>query len=1098
MNIQHIVTFPNPKRAIKIMKLTILMLVVSLAQIAASTYAQTASLSISVKNETLESVFRQIEKQSEFLFFYNVDEIDKNEKISINQTNSNIETILNAISTNTGITYSIKDRHIVLTKNSSTKTTTPSQQSRKITGIVKDDFGDPIIGANVIEKGTTNGTITDLDGNFSLDVASSAILQISYIGYLSKEIAIGNNTTMTIQLVEDSQNLEEVVVIGYGTVKKKDVTGSVSSVGEGDFNVGVITSPTEMMQGRVSGVSITTNGGEPGAGVSVRVRGSNSIRSGQEPLYVVDGIPLETTSAQPGGASITGVGTGGTKNPLNFLNPDDIESIDVLKDASATAIYGSRGANGVIIVTTKKGKEGSAKVSYSGYMAVSSLPKELPMLSASEFKEQMSKANLTFNDMGANTNWQDEIFRTSISNNHNVSFTGGGKNTQYRASLSYMDQQGILKRSSMEKYTGRLTFTQTTLKDRLKIEGSLSVARTNDQRVPLGENGGYEGDLLLSALKSNPTFPVYNPDGSYYQASRDVRNPVAMMKLTDDNTQTDRILFNISGSLKILEGLNYRINIGLDENKASRRVTQNQELIYLSDGGTVNINNVETSSQLIENFLTYDKNWNDIHKFNFMGGMSYQKFRFYSYGLFEQGFNVEDIDYLNDLNFGKYTNSTVTSDITKNELQSFFGRVNYNLKEKYLLTVNFRADGSTKFGENNKYGYFPSAALAWRLSEEPFISKLGVFDNLKFRLGWGLTGNQEIPNKISQKLLGSVNGTILDGSSDHITTGITLTRTPNPDIKWEKTDQTNIGLDFGFFGNRLSGSVDYFMKNTKDVLLQVYSISPAPTSQIWTNVPEMVIQNRGFELSLNGILINKKDFSWDMGLNLSTYKNKVKDSPMSQITSATASGPGILGNITQVIINDHPIGTFWGKKFLGFDENGMGMYEKDENGNDKNQVIGDANPDFTLNINTSLRYKQWDLSLFFNSVFGNDIYNNLGNVLNQKSMFPKEWNMTKDAAKTSESFSNGLIVSDRFIENGSYFRLGSAALGYTFNTSKIDWLGNVRLYLAGNNLFTITKYSGYDPEVNSDHSTAGVPSMGIAWTNYPKARTITFGLNVEF
>lgn len=428
----------------------------------------------------------------------------------------------------------------------------------------------------------------------------------------------------------------------------------------------------------------------------------------------------------------------------------------------------------------------------------------------------------------------------------------------------------------------------------------------------------------------------------------------------------------------------------------------------------------------------------------------------------------------------------------------FFGRINYNLKEKYLLTVNFRADGSTRFGDNNKYGYFPSAALGWRLSEEEFIKKLHVFDNLKFRLGWGLTGNQEIPNKVSQKLLGSTPRAILDGSSSNVIPGVTLVRTPNPDIKWEKTAQTNIGVDFAFFNGRLSGSADYFMKKTKDVLLEMYSISPAPTTKLWTNVPDMNITNKGFELTLNGVLVDKKDFTWDLGVNLSTVKNKVTDCPMSQITSATASGPGILGQICQVIMNDYPIGTFWGKKFLSFDDKGMSIYEKDENGKDKDQVIGDANPDITFNINTSLRYRRFDVSLFFNGVFGNEIYNNLGNVLNQKSMFPKEWNMTKNAADSQESVNNSLIISDRFIENGSYFRLSSATIGYTFDTHKLDWLGNVRVYAAANNLFTITKFSGFDPEVNSDHSVDGVPSMGIAWTNYPKARTFTFGLNLEF
>jgi TonB-linked SusC/RagA family outer membrane protein len=1024
--------------------------------------------------------------------------LNTNCKISISAKQESIKNILDRIQNTTGINYSIEGGHIILSHNNDASTPRTQQEERKISGTVVDNAGEPIIGANVVVKGSTNGTTTDINGNFSLFASSDAILSITYIGYNSKDVAIENQSIIKIILSEDTQTLEEVVVIGYGTMRKSDVTGSVSSINSDDFNVGVITSPTDMMQGRMSGVNITMNGGEPGAGSSIRIRGSNSIRSGQEPLYVIDGIPLETNNSQPSGASIAGVGNSGNKNPLNFLNPNDIESIDVLKDASATAIYGSRGANGVILITTKKGKTGAPTVSYSGYMAISSIPKKLEVLNASEFKELMNKNNISYNDMGATTNWQDEIFRTALSHNHSLSLGGGGEDTQYRVSLSYMNQEGIIKKSNIEKYTGRMAFNQSLFNNRIKLDGSITVARTNDIRIPLGETGGSEGDLLYSALTRNPTYPVYNKDGSYYQTTPTERNPVAMLNLTDDKTQTDRMLFNFSALANIIKGLDYKINIGLDEEKASRKVTQNQQLIYLSNGGTLDINNVEASSQLIEHLLTYNLMINRKHKLNIMAGMSYQRFKYYSYGLSEYGFDIEDINYGNELEFGNYTEVTVKSDITKNELQSFFSRVNYNLNDKYLVTATLRADGSTKFGDNNKYGYFPSMAIGWRLSEEEFLKNLSFLDNLKLRFGWGITGNQEIPNKISRESLGSTTGAIIDGSSNNVTPGISLIRTPNPDIKWEKNMQANIGFDFSVIDGRLSGSIDYFSKRTTDVLLQIYSISPAPTSQIWTNVPNMVITNKGIDLSLNSILIKNKDLFWDLGINYSKYKNMVKDCPMSQITSATASGPGILGNISQVIMNNHPIGTFWGKNFMGFDENGMSIYETDENGNEKNMIIGNANPKFTFNANTSLKYKNFDLSLFFNGVFGNDIYNNLANIIDTKAMFSKGYNILKSASNSSESVNNGLVVSNRYIEDGSYFRLSSATLGYSFNTQKINLIKNMRVFIAGNNLFTITKYSGYDPEINSDHTSNGVPSMGVAWTAYPKARTITFGLNIEF
>lgn len=1082
-----------------VMKLFIICLFCSIGMVqAVESYAQNAKISLKVEEETVAGVLKEIEETSEFDFFYNNTQIDLNRRVSISAQNSNIFTVLDEVFAGTNVHYSVLDKKIILSTELENLAQGVKQQGNVVRGKVVDVNGEPVIGATVKEVGKNNGAITDIDGNFSIQVQPDASLEISFIGYDTQKVEIKNQKFLSIVLEEDSQTLEEVVVVGYGTMRKTDVTGSVSSIGAKDFNVGVVTSPTDMMQGRVSGVNITTNGGEPGAGSSIRIRGSNSIRSGQEPLYVIDGMPLETNNSQPTGASIAGVGNSGNKNPLNFLNPNDIESIDVLKDASATAIYGSRGANGVILITTKKGKKGAPTVSYSGYMAISNLPHQLEVLNADEFRTLMKQNNITFNDMGCNTNWQDEIFRTALSHNHSVSLGGGGENTQYRVSLSYMNQEGIIKKSGIEKYTGRMAFNQSLFNNRVKLDGTITIARTNDFRVPIGENGGSEGDLLYSAITRNPTYPVYNEDGTYYQTTPTERNPVAMLNLTDDKTQTDRMLFNLSASVNIVKGLDYKLNIGLDEEKASRRVTQNEQLIYLSNKGTLDINNVESNSRLIENYLTYDFSLKERHKFNIMAGMSYQQFNFYSYGLSEYGFDVENIDYGNELGFGNYTEVTVQSDITKNELQSFYGRFNYNLDEKYLLTATFRADGSTKFGENNKYGYFPSMALGWRMSEEEFIKKLNFFDNLKLRFGWGITGNQEIPNKISKESLGNTSGAIIDGSTNNVTPGINLIRTPNPDIKWEKNMQTNVGLDFAILNGRLSGSIDYFYKHTSDVLLQIYSKSPAPTSQIWTNVPDMIITNKGVDLSLSGIIVDKKDLFWDLGVNFSTYKNNVKDCPMSQITSATASGPGILGNISQVIMNDHAIGSFWGKNFLGFDENGMSVYEKDENGNDKNMIIGNANPDFTFNINTSVRYKQFDLSLFFNGVFGNDIYNNLANVVDTKAMFSKGYNILKSASDSPESVNNGIVVSNRYIEDGSYFRLSSATIGYTFDTSKWKWVKNLRLYLAGNNLFTITKFSGYDPEINSDHTSNGVPSMGVAWTAYPKARTFTFGIDVEF
>lgn len=1053
-------------------------------------------ITIKVNNKPIREVLTLIEKQSKFVFVYNSETVNLDKKVTINLTSSSINEVMGVLLKGTPLAYEISARQILIF----TKSGDNQKASRQITatGVVKDENGEPLIGVSVQVKGTSTGAITDMDGKFSVKADSGQPLVFSYIGYKRMESKAAAD--MNILMASDTEMLNEVVVVGYGTMKKSDLTGSVAAVKSKDFNKGLVTSPSQLIQGRVSGVNITNNGGEPGGGVTIRVRGSNSIRSGQDPLYVVDGVPLDTSEdQQPSGASIAGVGGNAVKNPLNFLNPDDIESIDVLKDASATAIYGARGANGVIMVTTKKGSEGQAKVSYSAYGSISSLPKQYPMLSAAQYRSFASEKGVTIEDGGANTNWQDEIFRTAYSHNHNLSISGGMKNGSYRASLGFQDQEGIVERTGMKKYTGRFYISQKTFNNRLNLEASVTATRTNDQRVPLGESGGFEGDVLLSALKVNPTYPVYNTDGTYFQKSKDVRNPVAMINLTDDKTQTDRVLANITGTLDLWKDLKYKMNIAFDEMKASRKVTQDAALIYMTDKGTVDINNVEGSSFLIENYLTYNFNIGTNHRFNLLAGHSYQKFRNYRYGFSENGFDIDGIDYIYNLTYGKYTQMIGNSNITVNELQSYFGRINYNLMDKYLLTVNFRADGSTKFGDNNKYGFFPSAALAWRMSEEQFIKKLNFFDNLKFRFSWGVTGNQEIPNKISRILLGtgSGDGAILDGGT-LVVPGITLKRTPNPNLKWERTEQLNLGFDFSIFNNRLSGTIDYFSKNTRDVLLEVYSISPAPTTNVWSNVPDMKIVNRGWEIGLNGVLIDSKNWQWSVGANFSKIKNEVKDLPMSYLPTGKPSGPGIDGFTSQVIRSGYPIGTFWGYNFLGFDENGKSRYELDENGKKVEKCIGNAQPDFSINFNTSVAYKNFDLSLFFNGVVGNDIYNNLANVMDNLSLFSKGFNTTVNATKAPEALDNVLDYSSRYIEDGSYLRLSSATLGYTLPLKKNNWVSNVRLTLTGNNLFVITGYSGYDPEVNAGRTTNGVPSLGIGWTTYPMARSFSFGVAIDF
>lgn len=1056
-------------------------------------------ISLNVNNKTIKYVFGLIEKKTHYIFIYNDNVIDSQKKISVSADNETVEEILPKVLAGTGTIFKISDRQIIIVNQKDEKKatgSTPSSGAATVSGTVLDDANQPMAGVTVRVKGGQIAAVTDVNGHFNVKAIAGTTLLFSTVGYLNREIAVSDQEYLKVVMPVDAKAIDEVVVVGYGVVKKSDLTGAISALKTKDFNKGVVASPTDLIQGRVSGVNITSNGGEPGAGVSVRIRGASSIRSGQDPLYVIDGIPLDITDVAPAGANTTGLGSSASKNPLNFLNPDDIESIDILKDASATAIYGSRGANGVIIVTTKKGKEGKTQVSYSAYAGVSQLPKKLDVLNASEYTAARAAMGIAADNKGADTDWQDQIFRDAFTQNHNLSFGGGTKNSTYRASFGYMNQDGIIKKTGMEKFNGRLNVSTKTLNDRLTLDGGLTVARTNDQRAPLAESGGVEGDLLLSALKLNPTYPVYNADGSYYQLSDQVRNPLAMINLTNDNTQTDRILANLSAHLQILKNLSYKVNLSVDETKASRKVTQDAQLSYASDKGTATINNVEQGSQSIENLLYYNLKAGEIHTFNFLLGQSYQKFKIYQYSLTETGFPTSDIDNLNDLGLGKYTTVTVGSDINVNELQSFFGRINYNLLDKYLLTVNFRADGSTKFGVNNKYGYFPSAAFAWRMGEERFIKNLNVFNDLKFRLGAGVTGNQEIISKVSSPTLASITGASFDGGSTTIS-GYTLSRTPNPNLKWEKTSQFNAGLDFGFFNGRLSGTLDVFYKNTTDVILFANAISPAYTTNQYIN-SDMNIYNKGVELGLNAVIIAKKDFNWSVNGNFSKVNNMVENmKEFNYIATGYASGPGIATTATQRIMSGYALGTFWGKTFLGFDENGASLFKKDASGNDVEGVIGSALPDFTYNFGTTLTWKQFDFGMNFNGVYGNEIYNNLANLLDNVSNFGAGWNVAPSALTTGEAKSNVLNFSNRYIEDGSYLRLSNATLGYTFKLPKSTYVSRLRAYISGTNLLTFTKYTGYDPEVNTTRMSNSVPSIGIGWTNYPKARTFTIGVNVE-
>ncbi len=950
--------------------------------------------------------------------------------------------------------------------------------------------GNTLEGASIIVKGTKRSTTSGPGGEFSITVPNDrAVLVITYVGYTSQQVLAGAGVTLDIKLEALTSDLAQVVVVGYGTQNKKDVTGSVKSIKAESFNRGIINSPEQLLQGKVAGVNVTSASGEPGGLLSITVRGPGGVRTGSTPLFVVDGIALDNS------------GTGGG-NPLNFLNPQDIESIDVLKDASATAIYGSRGANGVILITTKRGKAGTQAITYSTSLGLSTLAHAIPVFSASEYKTQVAAVGGTLDDKGGNTDWQKEITRTANTWNHNLTLSGGANKLTYYASFGLQKQEGIIKFNDFNRYTGRFNVTQKFWEDRLTVEANLTSTNTTNNRPPIS---GVVGD----AITNNPTYPARDADGNPAQY-QNINNPLQSFTLDQDITKINRVLGNITSSFTIVKGLVYKLNFGVDNSTGTRDFQSLPSAVPLREGRLETYYTTNRNT-LIENYLTYNLKTGE-HNISALAGHSYQKIYLQGRNYSINRFPISPVQPQYNPGTGQdltLANNKPGGYALINELQSFFGRVNYQYMNKYLATINVRADGSSKFGGNNKYGIFPSFSLGWRINEEKFMSH-SFFSNLKLRAGWGQTGNQEIPSKITQALYtSSVSATTsypLSGTGPY-PAGTIFSRLANPDIQWEVSSQTNIGLDFGFLNGKLNGSVDVFNKISNNILLEVIPADPVqPAGTFWTNVKDMNIKNSGIEVDLDYKVSNRTGWSYSVGGNLTVIKNKVTKSPYSVIPSGSASGSGLTSATINGYLNNEPIGTFYLKEFIGFDQSGLSMY-RDVDGDgiisDKDRIAaGTALPNLLYNFFGSVGFKGIDLVANFNGVSGNKIYDNTANSNFYKLKLSKGINTTKEAIEsTAESVNNAAPVSTRYLKSGAYLRLNNLALGYTFNPTTLGvgrWMTSLRLSITGQNLFVVTKYDGYDPEVNTDRTINGISSYGIDYLSYPKARSIIFGLNVSF
>ena len=969
-------------------------------------------------------------------------------------------------------------------------------QKRTVSGIVTDSKNEPLIGVNVtIKNASTTGTITDIDGKYSLEIPSgNSVLVFSYIGYSTQEVKVSNRSVVDIVLKDDMQALEEVVVVGYGTMKKSDLTGSVFSITSDNFKLGTDLTPQQLMQGAFSGVNISQNSGKPGGSNTIRVRGGTSITASNDPLYVIDGVPISTSA----GVNQSNIGSSTTDffdqepiNPLSNINPNDIESINILKDASATAIYGSRGANGVIMITTKKGKAGMRQLDYSFNLGVSTVAKKLDVLTGDEYRKTVSELGLTLDDKGQNTDWQDVIFRTAISQNHYVSFMSGSENTSYRASAGYSNQNGVMEGSGMKSANARMNINHKALNDKLKLNMNISYGETNSDQAPVSNTVGSEmgSSMLYEAYVFNPTYPIYNEEGDYYDVPPYRVNPASFSKELLDERATSQFLGNLTADWNFYKPFTLQVNAGYNKNTINRNsYISKSNLLGNGNNGYVTVQKLSDYSKLLETILKYNQSFGK-HNIDAMVGYSWQYF-------YSEGQTTKAYGFLSD-NFKWYslaaaqTVESVSSYAESNTLISMYGRINYNYADKYLLTATVRRDGSSRFGSGNKWGIFPSVAASWRISQEDFFQN-DIMSDLKLRASFGITGSQEIGNYNSLSTLGaSTNGYLVGGEKITIVLPQQYT---NPDLKWEQTAQTDIGIDFGFLNGKIRGSIDYYYKKTTDLLLSVAVPSPSLITTQIANVG--TVTNQGIELDLSFDLMRTKNFAWDANLNLSHNKNEVVSLSNGQWTGdnmqvAPCQGQGLSGTYAQLIMPGQPIGTFYGKRFIGVVD-GVEQFANDG----EPEVIGCAQPDLTFGLGTNLQYKNWTLSLNFRGSIGNDVYNCTANNLAYLSNLPGR-NVLKEAVTSGVNRDQAKVYSSRFIEDGSFVRLDNLSLGYNFSLPKL-YISNARVFVSAQNLFVITGYSGADPEVNSEISRTGVAPLGVDYLSYPKARTFSMGINLSF
>jgi TonB-linked SusC/RagA family outer membrane protein len=998
--------------------------------------------------------------------------------------------------------------------------------------VVDKRSNETIIGATVLLKGDKagSGTVTDFDGRFNLNVPSlPATVVVSHLGYRPQEIDIYevSSEALLIPLVEDLNLLNEVVIIGYGTVRKRDLTGSVSSIREEHFNKGVSVSVDQLLQGTTPGLNIQQSSSEPGGGVSVRIRGNNSINAGTSPLYVIDGFPVDNSSNLSASSGEGGLGSNSApKNPLNALNTNDIESVEVLKDASATAIYGSRAANGVILITTKKGKEGKTKVSYSFEGGVQQVAKKIDVLSTADYirtinaqfrergdSEVFSQADIE--RIGKGTDWQDEILKEAAVQSHNLSFSGGNDVMSYFTSFNYVNQDGIVRNTGLEKYVARLNL-ESKFAAHGKVGVNLSTSRVTDDNFTDSNSINESTGPVNAALLYDPTEAVYNSDGSFTSSTfLTINNPLSIVEGVSSRNATNRTLGNLFIEYQLIEGLTAKLNLGADLQSVRRDIYNTRLTIYgYAQNGMANVATLERTDILGEYTMNYSKQITPKSLIAALGGITYQHFNTRRFGGSINNFPSDNL-HTDNLGLGDTGTASLSSNRESNALLSYLGRVNYAFDDKYLLTASLRADGSSRFGTNNKFGYFPSFAGGWNLSNEKFIPNF--FDNLKLRASWGVTGNQDIGNYRSLNTY-TRGGTFVSGGSRIV--GTSPSRIANPDLKWESTAQTDIGIDAGFLKDRVNITLDYFIKNTKDMLIDL----PLPRASGYTSILSNIgsLRNTGVEFLIHAAVIDKRNFRWNTSLNLATVRNKVTD--LGDIANILTGNASNIGN-TVIITEGKPAFSYYGYEVTGIfrdaaevaasaqpnSQPGFPIY-RDINGDnqitaDDQQIIGDPYPDFTYGFQNTFSYKRFSLNFLIQGQKGGEIFN--GNIM--ESMYPSNIRRNMLTATVADRWTpenpdgrwpsgtqptayGGGKVNTLALQDASYLRLKYAQLSYDIRLKSRKYVNSASVYLSGQNLFTFSDYIGYDPEAN----TFGSSSARVDLNTYPLARTWSLGFNISF